>query len=324
MKFKEIFLSVVLGASFLTSAYTQADTAVSQQVAESNKTRVVMLGTGHPGFDNKRAGQAILVVVNKKLYLFDSGPGYMKNLQSISNQSWMPVDKLFTNDSVYGAINTLFLTHLDSDHTLGIDEFLLRPWVQGRSTQPVVYGPKGTKNLVNATLKAQDADIKHRTTGSQPSNTTGYKPKVSEITKEGVIFKDENITVTAFYVPHGSWAQNMSYGYRIETPDKVVVLSGDTRYEERNFQFFKDADILIHEVLSDKGNQRLSKDWQKYMLDAHTTTTQIAKIANIIKPKKLVLNHAIFFGESEESLIKEVTDHYKGEVILAEDSMVIE
>ncbi|MFV5492096.1 hypothetical protein [Acinetobacter sp. ASP199] len=60
------------------------------------------------------------------------------------------------------------------------------------------------------------------------------------------------------------------------------------------------------------------------MLDAHTTTTQLAKIANIIKPKKLVLNHAIFFGESEESLIKEVTDHYKGEVILAEDSMVIE
>lgn len=325
MKIRNLLLSMML-ATGLTTVHADSKTAQLKTAAATQNagTRVVMLGTGHPGFDSKRAGQAILIVVDKQLYLFDSGPGYMKNFNSLSNLSWMPKDTLFSNDSLYGSINKLFLTHLDSDHTLGMDEFLLRPWVQGRSTQPVVYGPKGTKSLVDESLKSFKSDIDHRTLGSQPSNNTGYKAIVHEIDHEGVVYKDEKVTVSAFKVPHGSWPDGMAYGYRIQTPDKVIVLSGDTRYEERNFQFYKDADILVHEVLSDAGNQKLSPDWQKYMLEAHTTTKQLAKIANVIKPKKLVLNHAIFFGQPEQALVKEVTDDYKGTVILAEDNMIIE
>lgn len=323
MKVRNLFLSIMLSLGSISTVYAENSIKPATNIQETG-TKVVMLGTGHPGFDSKRAGQAILIVVDKKLYLFDSGPGYMKNFNSLSKLPWMPKDTLFTNDSVYGAINKLFLTHLDSDHTLGLDEFLLRPWVQGRSTQPVIYGPKGTKNLVEQSLNAFKSDIDHRTLGSQPSNQTGYKAIVHEISKEGVVYQDAKVTVTAFKVPHGSWADGMAYGYRIQTPDKVIVLSGDTRYEERNFQFFKDADILIHEVLSDVGNKKLSPDWQKYMLEAHTTTTQLANIANIVKPKKLVLNHAIFFGQSEQSLLNEVTEIYKGDVILAEDNMIID
>ncbi|MDQ9008671.1 hypothetical protein RFI36_02830 [Acinetobacter gerneri] len=60
------------------------------------------------------------------------------------------------------------------------------------------------------------------------------------------------------------------------------------------------------------------------MLGAHTTTQQLADIANVIKPKTLVLNHAIFLSQSESGLLKEVTDQYAGKVILADDKVIID
>lgn len=296
---------------------TMADNSIND-----DKTRVVMLGTGNPGFDYKRDGQNILIIVNKKLYMFDAGPGFMKNINYLSDKKWMPENKIFKNDSVYGAINKLFITHLDSDHTLGIGEFLLRPWVQGRSVQPDVYGPPGTKNLVDSTIKAFKSDIDHRTGGPQPSNPTGFKANVHEISKSGLVYQDENIKVTAFKVPHSSW--DTAFGYRVETRDKTIVVSGDTKFDKGNLKYYSGADILIHEVMSDVAYKKLPQDWQNYMIGAHTTTKQLAYIANIIKPKVVILNHAIFLSQSESGLLKEVTDSYSGTVILADDKLIIE
>lgn len=312
-------LSLISATVQLSHATENNETKINKT---ENKTRVVMLGTGNPGFDYKRDGQNILIVVNKQLYMFDAGPGFMKNINYLSDQKWMPSNTIFSNQSVYGAIDKLFITHLDSDHTLGIGEFLLRPWVQGRSSQPDVYGPPGTKNLVDYTIKAFKSDIDHRTGGPQPSNPTGFKAKVHEVADTGLIYQDQNIKVTAFKVPHSSW--KTAFGYRVETPDKVIVMSGDTRFDENNLKYYQGADVLIHEVMSDEAYKKLPKDWQNYMLGAHTTTQQLADIANVVKPKTLVLNHAIFLSQSESGLLKEVTDQYAGKVILADDKVIID
>lgn len=328
---KQLFLAslVLLSVGWQVQAeqVTQtADKAKTQTTSEQTdgKTRVVFLGTGHPGFDKDRAGQAILVVVDKDLFLFDAGPGFMKNFNAFSHVDWLPKDKLFSDDSIYGSINKLFLTHLDSDHVLGLDEFLLRPWVQGRANPVKIVGPKGTQKMVDNTLAAYHKDINHRVTGSQPANPKGYKAHVEEISDNQVVFDNGKVVVSAFKVPHGSWADGMAFGYRIKTPTKNIVISGDTRFDETLFDRYRDADILIHEVMSTEGVSRLSPNWQKYMYHAHTSSEQVAALANAVKPKKLILNHAIFFGVSKEALMKEVSNHYLGETILAEDLMVID
>lgn len=288
------------------------------------QTHVVMLGTGTPVLLGDRAGQAILVVVDKNFYLFDSGPGYLRNLKSVANKNFMPKDVLFDNNSIYGALNKVFITHLDSDHVLGLPELLLRPWVLGKDKALKVVGPKGTKKMVDGILKAYSEDIDHRLYGTQPANENGYKANVMEISDNQIVHQDEKVIVKSFKVPHGSWPDGMSFGYRVETPDKVIVISGDTRFSEKLYPHFKGANILIHEVMSEAAIARMPEMWQKYMYHAHTSTKQLAKIANEIKPDLLILNHALFFGKTRKQLTDELEKDYKGKYILAEDMDIYE
>lgn len=321
-KYKLLATLLTVLATIHTPLYATTQAPVDESL--NSQTRLVMLGTGHPGFDNKRAGQAILVVVDKALFQFDAGPGYMKNYNGLADKEWMPEEILFSNDSVYGAINKLFITHLDSDHILGIDEFLLRPWVQGRSEPVLIVGPKGTQQLVDKTIEAYEADIDHRLYGSQPANSEGFKANVVEISDNQVVYEDDKVSIEAFKVPHGSWPDGMAFGYRVQTPTKTIVLSGDTRFEPATFDHYRDADIVVHEVMSEEGVSRLKQNWQDYMYDAHTSTKQLAKLANEVKPGLLVLNHAIFFGVTPEALMKEFTDDYQGKAVLADDLMIFE
>jgi ribonuclease BN (tRNA processing enzyme) len=290
----------------------------------ASRTRVVMLGTGTPTLQHKRAGQAILVVVDKEFYLFDAGPGFVRNLKALSGKDFMPQDVMFTNDSMYGALNKVFLTHLDSDHVLGMPELLLRPWVLGRDRPMKVVGPAGTKGIVENSLAAFKDDIDHRLYGTQPANPEGFKAEVTEISESQIVHQDDKVTVKAFRVPHGSWEEGMSFGYRIETPDKVVVVSGDTRMDEALYENFKDADILIHEVMSEAAIAELPQDWQKYMYHAHTSTKQLAEIANAVKPGLLVMNHPLLFGKTDEDMIAELAQGYKGKFVLANDLDIYE
>lgn len=289
-----------------------------------SNTTVVMLGTGTPVLKHDRAGQAILVVVDKELYLFDAGPGFVKNFDALSGKDFMPEDIYFSNDSVYGEMNKLFLTHFDSDHVLGIDEIMLRPWVMGRSEPLKVVGPKGTEDMTTNILDAYREDIDHRLHGTQPANPEGFKVEVTEISDTQVVHQDDKVTVTAFKVPHGSWAESMAFGYRVETPDKTVVISGDTRHDDSLYEHFEGADILIHEVMSETGVSQLPQDWQDYMYHAHTSTRQLAEIGEAIDPELLVMTHPLFFGQSDEQLSEEMAGYYDGNFVLASDLDIYE
>ncbi|QEM80254.1 MBL fold metallo-hydrolase [Halomonas binhaiensis] len=329
MKYKNVVSTLFALSALLPGiVYAQEENLESQ--ATDTNTRVIMLGTGSPNFRADRAGQAILVVVDKNLYLFDAGPGYMKNLNAFSGEDFMPPDinydsgSDYSNSTVYGAMNKLFITHLDSDHVLGVDEMLFRPWVMGRDQPVAIVGPHGTQKLVDGLLESYQADIHHRIEGSQPANTTGYKAQVTEIDDLQVVHEDELVTVTAFPVLHGSWQHGEAFGYRIETPDKVVVISGDTRQSESLYDYYRGADILIHEVMSDVGLSRLSQDWQDYMYHAHTSTRQLAEIAEAVNPGLLVMTHPLYFGQSDEQIREEMTGFYDGDFVLAEDLDVYE
>jgi len=138
--------------------------------------------------------------------------------------------------------------------------------------------------------------------------------------KPGVVYKDGNVTVKAFAVHHGSWKE--AYGYRFETPDKVIVLSGDCAPSDSVIENCNGCDILLHEVYSQFGFDMSKEDWRKYIMEFHTSTKELAALATKAKPKLLVLYHQMFFGgekDTEEVLLQEMRNGYSGKVVSAHD-----
>ena len=285
--------------------------AAHAELAPSATTQVVLLGTGTPNADPDRSGPAVAIVVNDTPYLVDFGPGVVRQAAAMAPSYGGPVAGLEVEK-----LEHAFLTHLHSDHTTGLPDLILTPWVLERDRPLQLFGPEGTEELAQHVLKAYDADIKYRLYGLEPANNQGWRVNVHTVS-EGLVFEDDNVRVEAFRVRHGTWPN--AFGYRFTTPDRVIVISGDAAPDETLEEYAKDADILIHEVYSVEGFQRRDPYWQKYHSTNHTSSHEPGEMASRAKPKLLVLYHILFWGASEETVLREVREKYSGEVVLGND-----
>ena len=279
-------------------------------------TKLLILGSGTPNPNPERSGSAYAIVTNGQSYLVDFGPGVIRRASAFS-PSW---GGEFESMEIQN-LNYAFLTHLHSDHSAGLADLILSPWVLERKEPLNLFGPRGLKRMADKITEAYQIDIDYRINGSQPSNLEGYKTKVTEIA-EGIIYEDKYIAVEAFENNHGDFKN--SFGFVFTTKDKKIVISGDTAYSQKVIEKSKEADILVHEVYSEKGFKEKTKDWQIYHKAHHTSAPDVGKIASMSKPKKLVLSHILFWGNSKESIVEEVKSNFDGEVIIAEDLMVID
>ncbi len=279
---RAIILILLLAPTFACRAEKAQSgiTAVSSRSPESSNpsTQLVLLGTGTPNADPTRSGPALAVVVNGQAYLVDCGPG---------------------------------ITHLHSDHTLGYPDLILTPWVLERNTPLEAYGPPGLAAMTEHILAAYQEDIAIRIDGAEPANTMGYQVNVHELTP-GVVYQDKNIRVTAFPVRHGSWPH--AYGFRFDTADRSIVVSGDTAPCESLVKHAKGCDLLVHEVYSHVAFQHRPAVWQRYHASFHTSTTELAEIARQVQPKLLVLTHQLFWGSTPAELVAEIRKTYAGDV----------
>jgi ribonuclease BN (tRNA processing enzyme) len=275
-----------------------------------------MLGTGTPIPDPERFGQAIAIVVDSVAYLFDAGSGVGRRAAAAGQRGVKAFAGRISTAQPAPRFDRVFLTHLHSDHTLGLPDAMFTPWIQGRSTPLDIYGPPGTRRLVNGLLDAYHDDIQERLRASGGPSPEGVKAVVREISA-GEVFRDSRITVTAFSVPHADW--KYAFGYRVETPDGVVVISGDTRPSPAIAAACRGCDVLIHEVYSDSGYANLPASRKIYHAHAHTSATQLGDIATQARPKLLILVHQLFFGASDETLLSEVRSHFAGRVVSAKD-----
>lgn len=276
-------------------------------------TKVVLLGTGTPNADPQRSGPATAVVVGNQAYLVDAGVGIVRRAAEAAKQG---IDALKPRN-----LDKAFITHLHSDHTLGLPDLVFTSWVLEREQPLVIYGPKGTRAMMQNIMEAWEEDINVRLNDIQPATHNGYKVEVYEI-EPGVIYEDSLVTVSAFRVEHGAWGDE-AYGFRFKTADGVVVVSGDTRYSENLIHNSRGADILVHEVYSQLGWDKREPEWQRYHEVYHTSAPDLAALATHLNPGKLVLTHILFWGTSEADLLDEITSIYKGEVILGHDLDVI-
>lgn len=273
--------------------------------------QVVLLGTGTPNADPDRSGPAVAIVVNDKPYLVDFGPGVVRRAAAAARHGIKGLE--------VKNLEIAFATHLHSDHTLGYADLIFSPWVLEREAPLVIYGPAGIKTMTDHLLQAYAEDVDIRLNGLEPANETGYKVVVHEI-KPGVIFKDQNVVVKAFPVPHGSWPQ--AFGYRFETPDRVIVISGDCTPSPALIENSKGCDVLIHEVYSTAGFAKRPPVWQKYHSNFHTSSRQLAEIARQVQPGLLILYHQLFWGTTDEELENEIRQFYDGKVVSGRDLQV--
>ena len=126
----------------------------------------------------------------------------------------------------------MLLTHFHSDHTVGYPDLIFTPWVMGRHAPLEVYGPRGIGVMTDHILKAWQIDINARTNGLNQHNRTGCQVGTHEI-ESGMVYRDRLLTVTAFPAYHEEMVD--SFSYRFDTPDRTIVISGDTTQIDRDY-----------------------------------------------------------------------------------------
>jgi len=301
----------------------------SQETEKStSRTRVILLGTGTPVPDPDRSGPATAIVVDDHAYLVDFGPGVVRRAELAALTRNIPAVEP-------GNLKVAFVTHLHSDHTAGYSDLILTGWTSGRTVPLEVYGPSGVQSMTEHIVQAYRVDIETRTNadGNQRRFPNGWRVNAHEI-KAGVIYKDDKVTVTAFATKHAM----ESYGYRFDTPDRRIVISGDTNPVEETIKFCDSCDILIHEAQPLQLLAKMPESIQSFVAKYHTTTEQLAELATRAKPKLLVIYHTVSFPPgiapprllppkggadalyaSPEMLQKEIGSRYSGKFVIGKD-----
>jgi ribonuclease Z len=274
--------------------------------------QIVFLGTGTPRPQTEHQGPAIAIVVDGRSYLVDAGVGVVRQA-SASGMAGLKMENL----------KIAFLTHLHADHTLGLADLILTPWIMGRKTPFELYGPKGTAAMAEHLLKAYEKDIEIRVHGLEGNDPEGWKVNTHEISA-GAIFQDERVKVAAFPVKHGSWKE--AYGYRFDSSGKSIVISGDAAPGKSVVDACNGCDVLVHEVYSGAGgtSQKTEEEWMKYMAEFHTSAQELGVLASQARAKTLIVTHYLALGGSNESeLLRDIRKNFSGTVMIARDLDVV-
>ena len=272
--------------------------------------KVTLLGSGAPPPRLDRFGPSTLVEVGSQKFIFDAGRGAMQRLHQLG----IP----------FADITGLFLTHHHSDHVVGFPDLWLTGWIGrpwGKRTTPLpVWGPDGTKQMMEHLPKAFAVDIRVRSRNYPPD---GVELVAHEI-NEGVVLEHDGIRISAFEVDHGG-EDLPAYGYRIDYRDRAAVLSGDTTFNENLIRHAQGVDVLVHEVTATAGSAAENPQQLKRIASNHTTPEQAGEVFARVKPKLAVYNHLLLFGGATAAdLIPATRKKYSGPLIVGEDLLQVE
>jgi ribonuclease Z len=281
---------------------------VASRAAAPDELMIVLLGTGAgPGVNLQQFGASTLVEVGGKRLLFDCGRGATMRLVQAG------VD--------ISSVTRLFLTHLHSDHIVQIPDLLLAGWVgmPGREEPLKVWGPDGTTAMMAALQIAFAFDIHMRRDVDEHLSVSGITVESYDI-KQGVVFDEDGVTVTAFLVDHGPVTP--AFGYRIDYRGRSVALSGDTRVSENLVKFAKGVDVLIHEAVDPVAARARSQNLvlTERVIAHHTTAEQAGEVFASVKPRLAVYSHA----PNSEEMIAQTRRTYSGPLQSAEDLLAID
>lgn len=264
---------------------------------------VLLLGTGYPRPDPERAGPSTVVIAGDTWFVVDAGRGTTMRIAA--------------TDLQYAKLRGVFLTHLHSDHTAGLPDLFNTSWQFGRKTVPLeLYGPRGTKKLANAMLEffAEDIHLRRDLLEKHPAAGATIR---THIVREGVVYDDGNVKITAFAVDHRPVVN--AFGYRFESGGRTVVISGDTRPTDNLIRYAKNADVLVLEAYLPEHFARVdTPEVAARLTRYHTSAEEAGQLAAKAGVKKLVLTHLIP-GNAEETFRERAGRAFKGEIVVGKD-----
>lgn len=300
-------------AALSGAAAAQTYPSVAQGVGPG-EVRVVLLGTGSPFPSVKRFGPAVLVQAGGKTLLFDAGRGVAQRLVQAGVR--------------LGSIDALFLTHLHSDHLVGLPDLWLTGWlplpVANRKGPFHVYGPAGTASLTQNLERAYEWDITTRIADQQLR-----RDDVSVVAKEfeeGVAYEEGGVKVTAFSVDHGELIKP-AFGFRVDYGARSVTISGDTRPSDNLIRHAAGTDLLIHQVAAAKPELLAASKPVQLILAHHTKPEEAGTVFSKVKPKLAVFYHFSLQGSpqipppTEQDVLEMTRKTYSGPLVLGEDLM---
>jgi ribonuclease BN (tRNA processing enzyme) len=296
-------------------------------------TSLLLLGTGGgPNVNLQRAQTSSIVTVNGTPYMVDCGYGAVRGLV----QAGMRV----------ADISNVFVSHLHNDHTADLAALLSLKWTGGQNNpQPVdVWGPPGSKAMVEGAVAffRGDNEIRIVDEGRTVKAETIYKGHDLSAPKVTQVYKDERVTVLAAENAHfpdraKEKMTHRSFAYRFNTPDRSIVLSGDTAYSPGLIELARGADILVCEAMTmamhaqlqgtNRGNAAGPETIGRHVLETHSTTEDVGKMAAEAKVKTVVLYHllgnAAAGGTIDDAFIPDVKKYFDGQVIVGADQLRI-
>lgn len=279
--------------------------------------KITCLGTGSPESHARRASSGYLVEVGDDKILLDCGGGVVSRLIEIGI---MPRD-----------ITHLFFTHLHSDHMMDYARLIHAAWDEGKIKMPI-WGPAP---LVEITEKlfgkdgvfATDLTARCEFEGSQEVwmarggsiPRPWPKPQVTQI-QPGFTYQTENWTLSTCHAPHAQ-PYLACMAFRVETPQKSFVYSGDSGLCAPVEALCDNADLLIHWCY------RLSHETDFQTVMAFSPCAgEIAAMAERAGVKQLLLSHIrkhMDEADHHNSMLSEAKGHFGGKVAIAEDLMTI-
>jgi ribonuclease Z len=298
------------------------------QAAAQDSLRVTLLGTFPPFPNPQRFGISTLVEAGNQKFVFDVGRGTLIRLW----QQRIPA----------GQVSAVFLTHLHSDHIVGLPDF----WLTGALAAPFgarasplhVFGPTGTAAMVEHLTSAYRADIDMRIEGKEVRAPAALGLIATEFGADGVIWEREGVKVTAFKVEHGA---ALAFGFRVDYRGHSVLISGDTRPSANLVRFATGVDVLVHEVVavhpgvldpaqSEGSSGLMTPAFAKHIVSLHTTPEQAGEIFAQAKPRLAVFTHLALLGNARfpaptpADILAGTRRTYAGRVEVGEDLMTIE
>lgn len=275
--------------------------------------RVTLLGTGTPSLSPERFGNSTLVQAGGLNLVFDAGRGSTIRLAQLK----VPL----------GKIDATFITHFHSDHLNGLADLwttsFLRTPQNGRTTPFELYGPTGIKPIAMAmeAMFAPDVAIREEDAEVAPAAT---QIQVHAFDAPATVFQRNGVTISAFNVDHGK-AIKPAVGYRIDYDGHSVVISGDTRYDQRVIDQAKGVDLLVHEVGA-ISTHHLQESWAKPVAGHHTSPEEAGKVFALAKPKMAVFSHISRPGPKDETntdqaIHDRAAAQWKGPIVVGEDLM---
>ena len=272
--------------------------------------KITLLGTGCPSPSHIRYGPSTLLEYDGLKFLFDLGSGVTQRLSQL--------------DIKPSELDSVFITHIHSDHIVDLYQVYISGWHTGREEPFIIYGPKGISDHFETVLKAYEKELSNRIKWEKRPNEKGLEYEVIEI-EENLNVSKENISISSIEVDH--YPVDPAYGYKITLNNsKTIVISGDTRYSDNLIHAAKGADILIHEVFIKLAfnEKRMSEQTVKNIEDYHTSPEDVGKIAKEAEVKKLVLTHFVPPVFDEEDLRKRISEHFPGEIVIGSDLLSLE